>query len=72
MKKYDNQWIKDAMNGVPIIQDDIIRIKKEKMMYDKLVDMKKIKNGIEIAKIHLEKTVNILEDLLNKLKEGLK
>ena len=42
------------------------------MMYDKLVDMKKIKNGIEIAKIHLEKTVNILENLLNKLKEGLK
>ena len=42
MKKYDNQWIKDAMNGVNvkdteneirIIQDDIIKIKKEKNMY---------------------------------------
>ena len=43
MKKvYDNQWIIDAMNGVPVkdteneirrIQDDIIRIKKEKNMY---------------------------------------
>ena len=42
------------------------------MMYDKLVDMKKIKNGIEIAKIHLEKTVNILEDLQNKINGGIK
>mgnify|MGYP001570351424 FL=1 len=44
----------------------------DKMMYDKLVDMKKIKNGIEIAKIHLLKTANILEDLQNKINGGIK
>ena len=40
MKKYDNQWIKDAMNGVTTVKDteneiriNIIRIKKEKNMY---------------------------------------
>ena len=42
------------------------------LIYDELVDMKKIKNGIEIAKIHLLKTANILEDLQNKLNGGIK
>ena len=40
-------------------------------MYYKICPIK-IKNGIEIAKIHLLKTANILENLLNKLNGGIK
>ena len=53
---YDNQWIIDAMNGVPVkdteneirrMQDDIIRIKKEKNMYPDMSIVREIvKNNV--------------------------
>ena len=54
MKKvYDNQWIKDAMNGkdteneIRRIQDDIIRLKKEKNMYpDMNIVSEIVKNNV--------------------------